>query len=79
MTSPSVRRRESTPLLEKIKTDVSLTKLKLSSTWKKDDKPKEAKEEPPIIRYLTSQVMRKREREQEAPVMFLEEKKLVRQ
>ncbi|CAG5120059.1 unnamed protein product, partial [Candidula unifasciata] len=56
--SPSVRRRESTPLLEKIKTDVSLTKLKLSSTWKKDDKPKEAKEEPPIIRYLTSQAQR---------------------
>ncbi|XP_059153938.1 protein unc-80 homolog isoform X2 [Physella acuta] len=56
VTSPASRRRESTPLLEKIKTDVSLTKLKLST--KKDEKPKEAKEDPPIIKYLTSQAQR---------------------
>ncbi|GFR73733.1 Unc-80-like protein [Elysia marginata] len=58
VTSPSTRRRESTPLLEKIKTDVSMTKLKLNSTWKKDDKPKEAKEDAPIVKYLTSQAQR---------------------
>ncbi|KAH9525120.1 Protein unc-80 [Bulinus truncatus] len=56
VTSPTTRRRESTPLLEKIKTDVSLTKLKLNT--KKDDKPREAKEDPPIIKYLTSQAHR---------------------
>ncbi|XP_055887561.1 protein unc-80 homolog isoform X2 [Biomphalaria glabrata] len=54
--SPSARRRESTPLLEKIKTDVSITKLKLST--KKDDKPRETKEDPPILKYLTSQAHR---------------------
>ncbi|XP_071097692.1 protein unc-80 homolog [Haliotis cracherodii] len=57
LTSPT-RRRESTPLLEKIKTDVSMTKLKLNSTWKKDDKPKEVKEEAPVVKYLTSQAQR---------------------
>ena len=33
-----------------------MTKLKLNSTWKKDDKPREAKEDPPIVKYLASQV-----------------------
>jgi hypothetical protein len=61
-----VRRRESTPLLEKIKTDVSITKLKLnsnnngnnnnSSTIRKEDKLKEVKEDTPIMKYITSQV-----------------------
>ncbi|GFO03526.1 unc-80-like protein, partial [Plakobranchus ocellatus] len=58
VTSPTTRRRESTPLLEKIKTDVSMTKLKLNSNWKKDDKPKEAKEDPPVVKYLVSQAQR---------------------
>lgn len=49
-------RRESTPLLEKIKTDVSMTKLKMTSTWKKEEKPKEVKEESPMIKYIASQV-----------------------
>ena len=55
VTSPT-KRRESTPLLEKIKTDVSMTKLKLNSTWKKEEKTKEVKDESPILKYLTSQV-----------------------
>ena len=55
VTSPT-KRRESTPLLEKIKTDVSMTKLKLSSTWKKEEKAKEVKDDSPILKYLTSQV-----------------------
>ncbi|XP_036354476.1 protein unc-80 homolog isoform X2 [Octopus sinensis] len=51
------RRRESTPLLEKIKSDVSLSKLKLSSPhWKKEEKPHKAKAEPlPIVKYITTQ------------------------
>ncbi|KAK6194683.1 hypothetical protein SNE40_000272 [Patella caerulea] len=57
LTSPT-RRRESTPLLEKIKSDVSMTKLKLNSTWKKEEKPKEIKEDPPILKYLQSQAQR---------------------
>ncbi|ESO92838.1 hypothetical protein LOTGIDRAFT_232936 [Lottia gigantea] len=57
LTSPT-RRRESTPLLEKIKSDVSMTKLKLNSTWKKEEKPKEIKEDPLIIKYLQSQAQR---------------------
>ena len=57
-TSSINKRKESTPLLEKIKTDVSLTKLKLNSSEKKNEKPKDAKEEPPIIKYLSSQVSR---------------------
>ena len=55
VTSPT-KRRESTPLLEKIKTDVSMTKLKLSSTWKKEEKAREVKDDSPILKYLTSQV-----------------------
>ena len=58
VTSPT-KRRESTPLLEKIKTDVSMTKLKLSSTWKKEEKAKEVKDDSPILKYLTSQVRSK--------------------
>lgn len=54
-TSPTWRR-ESTPLLEKIKTDVSMTKLKMTSNWKKEEKPKEIKEESPMIKYIASQV-----------------------
>ena len=56
--SATSKRKESTPLLEKIKTDVSMTKLKLNSSEKKTEKPKETKEEPPIIKYLISQVRR---------------------
>eukprot|EP00105_Crassostrea_gigas_P024973 XP_011445404.1 PREDICTED: protein unc-80 homolog isoform X2 [Crassostrea gigas] len=51
-------RRESTPLLEKIKTDVSMTKLKMTSTWKKEEKPKEVKEESPMIKYIASQAQK---------------------
>ncbi|XP_076436361.1 protein unc-80 homolog isoform X3 [Babylonia areolata] len=57
VTSPT-KRRESTPLLEKIKTDVSMTKLKLSSTWKKEEKTREIKDDSPILKYLTSQAQR---------------------
>ncbi|XP_061164273.1 protein unc-80 homolog isoform X1 [Saccostrea echinata] len=56
-TSPTWRR-ESTPLLEKIKTDVSMTKLKMTSTWKKEDKPKEIKEDSAMIKYITSQAQK---------------------
>ncbi|XP_048774238.1 protein unc-80 homolog isoform X3 [Ostrea edulis] len=56
-TSPTWRR-ESTPLLEKIKTDVSMSKLKMTSTWKKEEKPKEVKEESPMIKYITSQAQK---------------------
>ncbi|CAE1324419.1 UNC80 [Acanthosepion pharaonis] len=51
------RRRESTPLLEKIKSDVSISKLKLSSPhWKKEEKPREIKPDPlPIVKYITCQ------------------------
>ena len=54
--SSPTRRRESTPLLEKIKTDVSMGKMKLTSTWKKEEKLKEVKEDTPIIKYINSQV-----------------------
>ncbi|KAL8568215.1 hypothetical protein ACOMHN_027738 [Nucella lapillus] len=57
VTSPT-KRRESTPLLEKIKTDVSMTKLKLNSTWKKEEKTREIKDDSPILKYLTSQAQR---------------------
>lgn len=50
-----IKRRESTPLLEKIKTDVSLVKQKLNN-WKKETKPKEVKEEPQMVKYIKSQV-----------------------
>ncbi|KAK3087178.1 hypothetical protein FSP39_002695 [Pinctada imbricata] len=56
--SSPTRRRESTPLLEKIKSDVSMSKLKLSSSWKKEEKPKEVKEESVMIKYLTSQAQK---------------------
>ena len=49
------KRRESTPLLDKIKTDVTLVKQKLGNE-KKGDKPKEVKEELLIMKYITSQV-----------------------
>lgn len=54
--SSPTRRRESTPLLEKIKTDVSMGKMKLTSTWKKEEKLKEVKEDSPIMKYISSQV-----------------------
>nr|KAG5703020.1 hypothetical protein BaRGS_016181 [Batillaria attramentaria] len=57
VTSPT-KRRESTPLLEKIKTDVSMTKLKLNSGWKKEEKIREIKDDTPILKYLTSQAQR---------------------
>jgi len=50
-----IKRRESTPLLEKIRTDVSLVKQKLTN-WKKETKPKEVKEDPPMVKYITAQV-----------------------
>ena len=49
------KRRESTPLLEKIKTDVTLVKQK-PGNLKQGEKPKEIKEELPITKYITSQV-----------------------
>jgi hypothetical protein len=58
MASPA-KRRESTPLLEKIKNDVSMTKFKLGANWsKKEEKAKEVKDDSPILKYLTSQVRR---------------------
>lgn len=33
-----------------------MTKLKMTSTWKKEEKPKEVKEESPMIKYIASQV-----------------------
>ena len=33
-----------------------MTKLKMTSNWKKEDKPKEIKEESPMIKYIASQV-----------------------
>lgn len=56
MVASPAKRRESTPLLEKIKTDVSMTKLKLSSAWKKEDKVREILEDTPLLSYLRSQV-----------------------
>jgi hypothetical protein len=50
-----IKRRESTPLLEKIKTDVSIVKQKLTN-WKKPEKPKEKKEDSPMVKYIISQV-----------------------
>ena len=50
------KRRESTPLLDKIKSDVNLIKQKLGND-KKGEKPKEVKEELPIMKYITSQVI----------------------
>ncbi|XP_052242651.1 protein unc-80 homolog isoform X2 [Dreissena polymorpha] len=55
--SSPIKRRESTPLLEKIRTDVSLVKQKLNG-WKKETKPKEAKEDLPIVKYITSQAQK---------------------
>ncbi|XP_052808844.1 protein unc-80-like isoform X2 [Mya arenaria] len=52
-----IKRRESTPLLEKIRTDVSLVKQKLTS-WKKEVKPKEVKEDSPMVKYITSQAQK---------------------
>lgn len=52
-----LKRRESTPLLEKIRTDVSLVKQKLSSL-KKPEKAKEKKEESPMVKYITSQAQK---------------------
>ncbi|XP_052063828.1 protein unc-80 homolog [Mytilus californianus] len=56
--SSPTRRRESTPLLEKIKTDVSMGKMKLTSTWKKEEKLKEVKEDTPIMKYINSQAQK---------------------
>ncbi|XP_021380201.1 protein unc-80 homolog isoform X3 [Mizuhopecten yessoensis] len=57
--SSPTKRRESTPLLEKIKTDVSMSKLKMNSTTvKKEEKPKEVKEDTAIMKYITSQVQK---------------------
>ncbi|KAL3872189.1 hypothetical protein ACJMK2_040132 [Sinanodonta woodiana] len=56
--SSPAKRRESTPLLEKIKTDVSVVKLKMNNTWKKEEKTKQVKEDIPIIKYLTSQAQK---------------------
>lgn len=33
-----------------------MTKLKLSSSWKKEEKTREIRDETPIVKYLTSQV-----------------------
>ena len=49
------KRRESTPLLDKIKTDVNMVKQKVGNN-KQGDKPKEVKEELAIMKYITSQV-----------------------
>ena len=55
------RRRESTPLLEKIRSDNSLTKIKLSvGADKKEDNSSNSakiqKEQMPMLKYLASQV-----------------------
>ena len=57
--SSPTRRRESTPLLEKIKTDVTLAQARLAAALegRKDEmKPAKSKDEPPIMKYLTTQV-----------------------
>ncbi|KAL4233067.1 Protein unc-80 [Mactra antiquata] len=55
--SSPIKRRESTPLLEKIKTDVSLGKQKLTN-WKKPERPKEKKEDTPMMKYVISQAQK---------------------
>ena len=58
--SSPTRRRESTPLLEKIKTDVNASmRAKLAAALEKKEEPKKPqkpKDEPPVLKYLKSQV-----------------------
>ena len=58
--SSPTRRRESTPLLEKIKTDVNATmRAKLAAALEKKEEPKKhqaPKDLPPIMQYLKTQV-----------------------
>ena len=57
-TSPS-QRRESTPLLEKMRADITLNQAKILAALEKKDekkKPVEAKDEPPMIKYIKTQV-----------------------
>lgn len=57
--SSPTRRRESTPLLEKIKTDVTIAQARLAAALegrKEEIKPPKPKDEPPIMKYITTQV-----------------------
>lgn len=60
--SSPTRRRESTPLLEKIKSDVNATmRMKLAAALEKKDTPKKAqkpKDEPPVIKYIKLQAQK---------------------
>lgn len=57
--SSPTRRRESTPLLEKLKTDVTAARIKILSALEKGKeepkKPEKPKEELPIQKYMRMQ------------------------
>ena len=57
-TSPS-QRRESTPLLEKMRADITLNQAKILAALEKKEEKKRAvppKDQPPMIKYMTTQV-----------------------
>ncbi len=57
--SSPTRRRESTPLLEKIKTDVNIARARIAAALEKKDEPKKPqkpKDESPIMKYIKTQV-----------------------
>ncbi|XP_074657337.1 protein unc-80 homolog [Tubulanus polymorphus] len=54
--SSPIRRRESTPLLDKIRTDIALMKEKISKPEKKDAKTRKKKEDSSILKYVRTQV-----------------------